>query len=47
MSNKPRETPTLHPTPKPGEFPIGSTESRAAARMLAEQRERVQAQRWP
>ena len=34
----------MHAKPKPGEFPIGRTESRAAARMLAEQRERAQAQ---
>jgi hypothetical protein len=46
MTNKPRETVRLLAKPKPGDFPIGSTESRAAARMLAEnqrdERERVE-----
>ena len=36
MTNKLRETLPLPATPMPGDFAIGSTESRAAARMLAE-----------
>jgi hypothetical protein len=41
MLNKPSETsylPATLSTPKPGEFSIGSVESKAAARMLAEKR---------
>jgi hypothetical protein len=39
MANKPPETLNLPATLKPGDFPLGSAESRAAARMLAQQRE--------
>ena len=36
---KKRPLPATNSTPKPGDFPIGSAESRAAARMLATSRE--------
>jgi len=38
MSNA-GKAPLLSATPKPGDFPIGSSESRAAARMLAERKD--------
>jgi hypothetical protein len=37
--NNPRKVPFLPATPKPGDFPIGSMESRAAARVVASARE--------
>ena len=38
MINKQREMAALPAAPNPGNFPIRSTESRAAARMLAERK---------
>lgn len=36
MRTKPRESLNLPATPKPGDFPLGSMESRAASRALLE-----------
>jgi len=39
MTTKPRETLHLPATLRPGDFPLGSMESRAAARMLSKRRQ--------